>query len=104
MSDSVGRDEFKALEARVSVVEREVEGEKMVSRYILDQVRHNGDEIAVVRSRLDRVEGKVDRLEGKVDRLEGKHDRLEGKFDALVSNLPRIVADSVREVLREGKV
>ncbi len=104
MSDSVGRDEFKALEARVSVVEREVEGEKMVSRYNLEQSRRNGDDLAGVVKRLDRLEGKHDRLEGKHDRLEGKFDRLEGKFDALVSNLPRIVADSVREVLREGKV
>jgi hypothetical protein len=80
----VTREEF---EARVGVLEREVEGEKLVTRYILEQTRRNGDDLAAIKGRLDRVEEKVDTLDRKVD--------------GLVRDLPTIVADVMREVLRE---
>jgi uncharacterized protein YoxC len=89
----VTREEF---EARVGMLEREVEGEKVVTRYILEQTRRNGDDLAVVKARLDRLEQKVDGLERKVDGL----DR---KVDQLVKNLPRIVAEAVREANRKRR-
>jgi chromosome segregation ATPase len=87
----VTREEF---EARVGVLEREVEGEKLVTRYILEQTRRNGDDLAAIKGRLDRVEEKVDALDRTVNAL----DR---KVDGLVRDLPTIVADVMREVLRE---
>ena len=50
----VTREEF---EARVGVLEREVEGEKMVKRHILEQTRRNGDDLAAIKTRLGRIEG-----------------------------------------------
>jgi chromosome segregation ATPase len=87
----VTREEF---EARVGVLEREVEGEKLVTRYILEQTRRNIDDLAAIKGRLDRVEEKVDALDRKVDGI----DR---KVDGLVRDLPTIVANTMREVLRE---
>jgi len=87
----VTRDEF---EARVGVLEREVEGEKMVTRHVLEQTRRNGDDLAAIKTRLDRVERKVDGLEHKVDGLEQNLNRLR-------RDLPSIVGDAVRGVLRE---
>jgi len=87
MPADVTREEFRTLE-------REVEGEKLVTRHILEQTRRNGDDLAAIKTRLDRVEGKVDGLDRKVDQL----DR---KVDHLANNLPRIVGDVVREVWRE---
>ena len=52
------------LEARV--LQREVEGEKMVTRHILEQTRRNGDDLATVKSRLDRVENRLDAVEQKL--------------------------------------
>jgi hypothetical protein len=75
------------LEARVGVLEREVEGEKIVTRHILEQTRRNGDDLAAVKSRLDRVEQKL--------------DGLERKFDGLSKSLPKIVGEVVRDVLDE---
>jgi len=60
-------------------------------RYILEQTRRNGDDLAAIKERLDRVEEKVDR----------KFDALDRKVDGLVRDLPTIVADVMREVLRE---
>jgi tetrahydromethanopterin S-methyltransferase subunit G len=91
MSDSVTREEFKALD-------REVEGEKMVTRHILEQTRRNSDDLAAVLTRLDRVERKVDDNDR---RLTGRIDGLERKVDDLTKNLPRIVGDVMREVLDE---
>ena len=81
------RDEFQQLEGRVTIVEREVEGEKMVTRHILEQTRRNSDDLAAIKTRLDRVESKVDGLDRKVESLFG--------------SLPTIVGQVVREALRE---
>ncbi len=75
------------FESRVGVLERDVEGEKLVTRHILEQTRRNGDDLAAVKSRLDRVETRLDRVETKIDGLE--------------RNLPKIVGDAMREVLRD---
>jgi predicted translin family RNA/ssDNA-binding protein len=87
MATEVTREEFIALE-------REVEGEKLVTRHILEQTRRNGDDLAAVKSRLDRVEQKL-------DGLERKFDGFERKFDDLGRNLPKIVGAVMRNVLDE---
>jgi uncharacterized protein YoxC len=91
MPTYVTREEF---EARVGVLEREVEGEKLVTRHVLEQTRRNGDDLAAIKTRLDRVEEKVDGLDRKVDSL----DRT---VRDLAKSLPKIVADTMREVNRE---
>ncbi len=83
MAADVTREQFAALE-------QEVEGEKLVTRHILEQTRRNGDDIAAVKTRLNRVEEKVDGLDRKVDGL----DR---KLDALARSLPGIVGDALSD-------
>lgn len=79
--------EFKRLEGRVITVEQEADGEKLLSRYILSQSRQNGDDLAILKSRVDRLEQKV--------------DRVETELMSLKKELPIIVAEAMREVLRE---
>lgn len=95
MASDVTRSEFQELEARVSVVEGEVEGEKTVSRYVLEQTRRNGDDLAAVKTRLDRLESRLDGVESEV-----RHLREEGR--QLRRDLPAIIGGTMREVLREG--
>jgi tetrahydromethanopterin S-methyltransferase subunit G len=90
----VTREEF---EARVGVIEREVEGEKMVTRHTLEQSRRNSDDLAAIKTRLDRVEGKVDALQTTVSGLQGTVGGLQATVNGLVRDLPKIVADAVRE-------
>jgi hypothetical protein len=92
MATDVTREEFQTLE-------REVEGEKMVTRHILEQSRRNGDDLAAIKTRLDRVEDKLDGVDLKG--LAQKVDGLDRKFDGLTKSLPSIVGDVMREVLRE---
>lgn len=91
MPSNVTSDEFNHLETRVDVLEREVDGEKMVTRHVLQQTRQNSDDLAAIKSRLDRMERKTD----------GRFDVLEQKVDGLVKDLPQIVGDVMREVFRE---
>jgi hypothetical protein len=69
----------------------------IVTRYILEQTRRNGDDLAIVKTRLDRLEGRFDNLEGRFDNLERKVDALDGKVDGLTKSLPEIVRDAMRE-------
>jgi hypothetical protein len=89
MPSDVTREEF---EARVGVVEREVEGEKLVTRHILEQTRRNGDDLASIKTRLDRVESKLD------DTNEGVR-AAKSTIDGLIRGLPKIVAEAVRSAL-----
>jgi hypothetical protein len=83
MPADVTREEFDAPE-------QEVEGEKLVTRPILEQPRHNGDDLATIKSRLDRVEGKVDDVAKEVGGV--KH-----ALNSLIRDLPKIVGEAVRK-------
>jgi len=95
MAPDVTREEFRLLENRVDVVECEVEGEKLLTRHILDQTRRNGDDLAAIKSRLDRSDQRADGLERKFDNLERRFDGLERRFDGLERKV-----DSLRRSFR----
>jgi uncharacterized protein YoxC len=90
MPAEVTREEFTALT-------QQVEGEKLVTRHILEQTRRNGDDIAAVKTRLNRVEEKVDGLDRKVDALDRKVDGLGRKVDTLAHSIPGIVRDALSD-------
>jgi len=94
----VTREEF---EARVGVLEQEVEGEKMVTRHILEQTRHNGDDLAAIKTRLDRVEEKLVGVDLRA--MARKVDGLDSNLAGLRRDLPKIVGDVMRDVLREER-
>jgi uncharacterized protein YoxC len=94
MPSDITRAEFDHLKARVDVVEREVEGEKTVTRHILDQTRRNGDDLAAVKSRLDRHDQRF-------DSLERRFDDLERQMGSLRKDIPTIVGEVMSDVLRE---
>jgi tetrahydromethanopterin S-methyltransferase subunit G len=98
MPNDVTQDEFQHLQVRVDVLEREVEGEKMVTRHILEQTRRNSDDLATIKTRLDRVERSMDQ---RFDQVDKKFDQLDKKLDGLTRSLPSIVSEVMREVLRE---
>jgi len=98
MASDVSRDEFVHLEARVTVVEQEVEGEKMVTRHILEQSRRNGADLADFKSDLADFKKQTGQ---RFDRLERRFDGLERQVDTLRKDLPGIVGDVMRDVLRE---
>ena len=98
MASDVSRDEFGHLEARVTVVEQEVEGEKMVTRHILEQSRRNGDDLANFKKQTGEH---FEHLERRFDNLERRFDGLERKVDTLRRDIPSIVGEVMRDVLRE---
>jgi septation ring formation regulator EzrA len=101
MASDVEQGRIPHLEARVTVVEQEVEGEKMVTRHILEQSRRNGADLADVKN--DLAEFKKQTGE-RFDRLERRFDNLERKVDSLRNDIPSIVGAVVRDVLRERDV
>ena len=94
MPEYIAREEF---EARVGVLERDVEGEKLVTRYILEQTRRNGDDLASIKTRLGRVETRLDGVENRLGDVGRKVDSLTGTVQGLVKSLPGMI----REVLQE---
>jgi hypothetical protein len=105
MPTYVTREEF---EARVGVLEREVEGERLVTRHILEQTRRNGDDLATIKGQLDGVDlkrlvQKVDSLESKVDGLEWKIGSVDVKLTALAHSLPTMIGETVREAVSKRR-
>jgi tetrahydromethanopterin S-methyltransferase subunit G len=99
MADFVTKSGFDQLAARVDVIAREVEGEKLITRHILEQSRRNGDDLAAIKTRLDRVEDKLDGVDLKG--LAHQVDSLNRKVTDLTRELPNMVGEAIREVLRE---
>ena len=53
--------------------------------------------------RLDQADGRFDKVEGRLDRVEGRLMRVETEVRQLREELPTVVGDVMREVLREQK-
>ena len=92
----VTKEEFKVLES-------EVEGEKLVTRHILEQTRLNSRDLATILKHLDGVDlSLLKRLEGvDLKDLVRKVDSLEMRFSAFLREYPATVAEIMRQVLRE---
>jgi uncharacterized protein YoxC len=52
-------------------LEGEVEGEKTVTRHILEQTHRNGDDLAAVKSELSTVKSRLDHVSGEVALIKG---------------------------------
>ena len=89
MPADVTKEEFQALE-------HEVEGEKLVTRHVLEQTRRNGDDLAAIKTRLDRVERKVDDVAQEVSGV--KH-----ALNGLIRDLPKVVGDAIRKPSRRSQ-
>jgi chromosome segregation ATPase len=63
MSTYVTREEF---DGRVRVLEGEVEGEKLVTRHILEQNQRNGDDLGALKTRVDHLSIDVALVRGAV--------------------------------------
>jgi chromosome segregation ATPase len=63
MSTYVTREEF---DGRIRVLEGEVEGEKLVTRYILEQTQRNGDDLAALKARVEHLSSDVATVRGAI--------------------------------------
>jgi seryl-tRNA synthetase len=91
----VTREEFKVLQD-------EVEGEKLVTRHILEQTRLNGADLAAIKRQLDGVDLKglvrdVAGLKSDVRDLQSKVGSMDAKLTGLIYNLPAIIAEALRK-------
>jgi hypothetical protein len=103
MAGDVTRDEFDHLRTRVDVVEREVDGEKLVTRHILEQTRRNGDDLATLKGDMKGLRSDMADLRSDMTNLRSDMTGLRGTVHGLAANLPRIVGEAVRNALRERK-
>jgi len=112
MNNYVTREEFEAFKREVI---GEVEGEKAVTRHILEQTHRNGEDLGTIKSRLDRVETRLDHMAGNIVVMKadlGRHGRVldvltqdmrmvRVAIDTLASSLPSLIAGAVRTANRE---
>ena len=53
--------------------------------------------------RFDKVDQHFDKVDGRLDKIDGRLDHLDTGLRGLRTDMPKIVADTMREVLREQK-
>lgn len=85
----VTREEF---ERRMRVLEGEVEGEKAVTRHILEQTRRNGDHLTALRSEFGAHESQFDHLAGEVALIKGVLSSHTALLNVLVQDVGQIRA------------
>jgi hypothetical protein len=102
------------VEDRLNVLERNNVVLTQKVEELTGQFQFNSSQLASVQrymhgrfdqidARFDKLDGRFDKVEGRMDRLEVKVDRLEGEVVGLRRDLPMIVAETMREVLREQR-
>jgi chromosome segregation ATPase len=107
--------EITELKRRMTILEGEVKADRELPVRLFSYVRDMRDDIALLRSHAMVVEGRIGRLEERADRIENRLDRVEQRLDRVESDLkalradiktfrqelPGIIAETMREVLRE---
>jgi hypothetical protein len=73
----------------------------MMKLQILEQMRCNGDDLAAIKSQLERFENRLDGIGQRLGCVDGDLGGLERKIDELTRNLPKIVGEVMRDVLDE---
>ncbi len=107
--------EILDLKRRVMVLENEVGANHDFSVKLFTHMRDMRDDIALIRThsvvtdkRLERLEARMDRLEQRADKIDQRLERVEAdlhglrsEFNAFRKELPGMIAETMREVLRD---
>ena len=92
--------EIRDLKRRVS----ELEGS---SGFLTQQVKGVHKDLlgfqAKTEQRFDQVDGRLDKIDGRLDKVEGRLDRVEKSVRDLRHDMPGIVGNAMREVLRDRR-
>ena len=89
---------FGFMTDQIRSVHRDLLGFQTETEHRFDQVDERFDKID---GRFDTVEGRLDRIEDRLGTSDGRMARLEGGIQALREELPGVVGDAMRVVLRE---
>lgn len=95
--------EITEFKRRVDEVEREVDGEKMLSRHIYQKVQANERLLLEIRDVLMGQRGEIDGLRGEFSNLRADVNKLKTDMALLRSDMPDIVAQAVRQAFREAR-
>jgi chromosome segregation ATPase len=123
--------ELVDLKRRLTLLENEVKTDRELPVRLFSYVREMRDDIGLLRShamvtegrigrleermerveqRLERVEQRLDKVEQRLDKVEKRLDRVESElaslrseFSAFRKELPAMIAETMREVLREHR-
>ena len=97
----VTREEFEALrrdiESRIRELTGEVDGEKAVTRHILEQSRRNGDGLTAIRSELATVKSQIDSLGLDVVVMKADLAHQTRLYDVLMQDV-RLMRDDMRAI------
>lgn len=90
--------EIRDLKRRVSAIEGSF-------GFLTEQVKGVHKDLlafqARTEQRFDQVDQRFDKVEGRLDKVDGRLDRVETGVRGLREDMPGIVGDAMREVLRE---
>ena len=109
--------EITELKRRMTVLENEVKADHEFSVKLFIYVREIRDDVALLRShaviadkRIERLEERMERLEttlaavrSEVNELRADFNASRSEFAAFRKQLPEMIADTMREVLREHR-
>lgn len=107
--------EIVELKRRLTALEKEVKAEQQFSVRLFNYVREMRDDLAMLRSHAVVMDGRISRLEELMDRVEQRLDAVErrlekverdlagfrSEFNDFRKELPGIIVETMREVLRE---
>ena len=88
------------LEGGFGFLTQQVQG---VHRDLLGFQQQTNRRFDAIDDRFDSIDGRLERIDGRIDRTDGRMGQLEAEVRQLREELPTIVGDTMREVLREQK-
>jgi chromosome segregation ATPase len=107
--------EIVDIKRRLTALETETKSEQQFSVRLFNLVREVRDDVGLLRShamitdnrlvrleeRMDRVEQRLERVEERLSRVEADLGALRSEFNSFRQELPGLIADTMREVLKD---
>ncbi|MBC8050909.1 MAG: hypothetical protein H7X92_12310 [Chitinophagales bacterium] len=92
------------LKRRVTELEGDAKGEKLLARRVFEAVRDNQEHILAVLRKVDNLRDDMDqRFEGLQAETNARFELTDKKIDTLREDLPDIIASAVARVLRDER-
>jgi hypothetical protein len=98
----------------IQAIKRDLRKLAAAQDYTLEQIEVLNRRVAVfeleTKGRFDKVDGRFDKVDGRFDKVDGRFDKVEARLDRIEAeqaafrrDMPGMIADTMREVLKEGR-
>jgi chromosome segregation ATPase len=94
---------FEALEKRVDDLAADKAGQDRLNSRTFEMLSEVRDDVALLRRHAIATDARLEKMDARLEKVESRLTKLDNNFTAFQRDLPSLIANTMREVLRERR-